>query len=245
MADDNFFNDVQDALGGDNTVEAQADAVEKIKVGDKEYSQEELTRLVGLGEIGAEAEARYDTKLDKVWPNFQKTVNDNKALREQLSAKEAAEIQAKASTGVELSPDELRKQALSQARELGIVTKEDLNEVLDSYYTNRRAGEQLLEQTDTLVKEAADLGKPKTTTAELLEFMQERGFRNPQDAYEIMFKDQIRKWEADQLKSVRPSGLYSQSQSTAGGKTPANVKITKDNLEQLVSESLNSGGQGA
>lgn len=249
MADNNdqFFNDVNAALGGDAPVEEPEGGIEKIekfKVGDGEYTQDELEQLVGLGKIGREAEEKYQTKLDKVWPNFQRTVNEKKELEERLKAIEGQEVAKKAESGAELTPEELAAQARAEAKKLGIVTKDDLDTYFETQYAQRRAGEKLLDETNAIVKEATDLGKPKTTAADLLEFMQERGFRDPHDAYEIMFKDELKKWEKEQLASAKPSGLYTQSQSTAGGKSPAPVKITKDNLEQLVNESL-QGGQGA
>ncbi len=47
MADDKFFNE--------QTEETQAEP-EVFKLGEKEYSQEELQKLVGLGEMAKEAE---------------------------------------------------------------------------------------------------------------------------------------------------------------------------------------------
>lgn len=251
MADnDQFFNDVQDALGGDESAQADAtesgiEKIEKLKIGDGEYTQEELERLVGLGKISQEAEEKYQIKGEKIWPNLQKTINEKKELEERLKAYENQEITKKADKGEELTPEELKAQARAQARDLGIVTKDDLDNYFEAQYAARRAGERLLDEVSSLVKEADQLGKPKVSTEDLLEFMQERGFRNPNDAYEIMFKDQLKKWEKEQLASARPSGLYTQSSSTAGSKNPSTVKVTRDNLEQMVSEELNRGGQGA
>ena len=41
---------------------------EVIKLGEKEYSQEELSKLVGLGEQAVELETKWDTKLDRLMP---------------------------------------------------------------------------------------------------------------------------------------------------------------------------------
>ncbi len=233
MADDTFFQDTQDSIEG-KTEDEGIQKVEKLKIGDGEYSQEELAKLVELGKIGQEAEEKYQTKIDKVWPNLQKTINEKKELQERLDAIENEAVNKKAETGAELSPEELAKQARIEAKKLGIATVDDFAE----FYRVQRAGEKLLDATSSIVKEARELGKPQVSEEELLSFMQERGFKDPQDAYDIMFKDQLKKWETDKLSEVKPSGMSTISTSTAGGKQPTQVKVTNDNLAQLVAEGL-------
>ena len=53
---------------------------EKVKLGEEEYTKEELDRFVKLGKIGVEAEEKFDTKIDKVWPEFTKTRQELKEL---------------------------------------------------------------------------------------------------------------------------------------------------------------------
>ena len=66
MADD-FYKDEEVTEEVENKEEP-----ETIKVGDKEYTQDELQKIVGLGEIGLEAEEKYKTKIDRVWPEYTK-----------------------------------------------------------------------------------------------------------------------------------------------------------------------------
>lgn len=238
MADDNFFND------SEQVEEAQTEEshAETIKVGDKEYSQDELERLVGLGELGKELEDKWSTKIDKLMPEYTKKTQELSELRRQLDSTKVEEVNRKAEAGVQLTSEEIRTQAIAQAKQLGIVTKDDLNDYMENYYTQRREAERLIENVNSLVKDAEEVGKPKTSAESLLKFMQERGFRNPEDAYEIMFKNELREWERKQLDSARPNGLVTESRSTAGSKQPNPVKITKDNLESLVLAEMQKGG---
>lgn len=243
--DDDFFKATEDALGGNTEQEAEAgiEKIEKLKIGEKEYTQDELERLVGLGELGRELEDKWSTKLDRLYPEYTKRTQEISELKKQLSSTQVAEVNKKAESGQELTPEEVKQQALAQARDLGIVTKDDLQEYVESYYVQRRSAERLLEDTESIVKSSASEGKPKTTTADLLEYMQEKGVKDPRDAYELMFKNELREWERQQLNSIKPSGLFTESRSTAGAKQPPTVKITKDNLESLVLDELNKGSQ--
>ena len=52
--------------------EKTAQEIEKVKIGEQEYTQEELDRYVKLGKLAQEAEDKYNTKLDRVWPEYTK-----------------------------------------------------------------------------------------------------------------------------------------------------------------------------
>jgi len=68
-----FFEDKKDEVEEtEEQVEEQAEEVveEKITLGENEYSQDELKELVNLGKIGKEAEEKYNTSIDKVWPEY-------------------------------------------------------------------------------------------------------------------------------------------------------------------------------
>lgn len=80
--------------------------VEKIKLGDKEYTQDELSQLVGVAEKVNSLESQYNTKLDKVWPEFGRSQNELKSVKEQLD-----KLQAAANGNPEMDPDAV-KQAL-------------------------------------------------------------------------------------------------------------------------------------
>lgn len=226
---DNFFED--------NKVEEQQEesTTEVIKLGDKEYSPDELDRLVGLGQKAVELEQKWDTKLDRLMPEFSRSREELKALKAQQeeAAKKAVETQTE-------NVDEKEQERLvrENAKKFGLMTQEDF----DNLYANRRAGEKLLESTESVVTKAVEAGNPKTNVEELLTYMAETGIKNPQTAYEVMFKAQLREIEMKKLNDIRPNGLITNSGSTAGAKTPEPVTVTKDNLSSMLDSVLRRGG---
>ena len=245
--DDDFFKATEDALNGnqEEAADTAIDKIEKLKIGENEYSQEELEQLVGLGRQAKDLEDKWSTKVDRLMPEYTKVTQENKKLREQLESTRANEVAKRAEAGQELSQEDIIAQAREEARKLGIVTKDDLQTYVEDYYVNRRAAEKMLDDIDSINKEAGETGKPKVNSADLLQYMQDEGIRNPRNAYKLMNEDALREWERKQLGSIKPSGLYTESRSSAGSKAPGSVKVTKDNLEALVNEALSGGGQGA
>src|SRR3990167_6585037 len=85
---------------------------EKVKIGEKEYSQEDLAKLVGDGEKVAELEGKWNTKIDKLYPEYTKSrqeLADLKKQQEEAIAKAKLEIEQKAQQGQQLSPEEQDK----------------------------------------------------------------------------------------------------------------------------------------
>ena len=234
---DNFFED--------KNVEDQTQTTEvpeKVTVGGVEYTQVELDRLVGLGKIGVEAEEKFKTRIDKVWPNFQKIVGEKQALEVKLAEREQREAALKEATGQPLSPEELKAQAKVQGKELGIMFQEDF----DSLYLQRRSAEKLLEDAQVLIDDAKTAGKPETTMEALLTHMTETGIKNPDKAYRDMFEDELEKWKVEQTKKATPQGMFTSSQSQAGSKEPKPIKwagMKQDELGKLVAEAMAGGGQ--
>jgi len=238
MADkDEFFDKKDVADESQETEDVKTEEVpEKIKVGDSEYTPEELDRLVTLGKIGVEAESKFDTKIDSVWPKFQKTINEKKELETKLAEIEKAKTEAKQEAGQELSEEETRKLAREQAKKLGILLDEDF----DAKYVQRREAEKLLEDTNLAVENASEKYNIKTTPESLLKHMQETGIKNPDKALKDMFEEQIDKWKEKELSKKKGSGLVTEESSVAGSKTPTETKTTKGNLAKHIREALYS-----
>jgi len=213
---------------------------EKIKVGEEEYTQEELNRLVKLGKIGVEAEEKYDTKIDRIWPEFTTKSQKLKELEKRVEAKEVEEVKAK---GEELTPEDQTKIARAEAKKLGIVLDEDLQDFFDKRYSLLRTAEQLRDDSEDIALDGFEKYGIKTTGKELLEYMQERGIRNPDDAFELKFKPQIKKWEEEQLAKQKGAGLVTEESSTAGAKEPTETKATRETLKEHIAEALKGGGE--
>lgn len=219
--------------------DAQQDIEQKIKLGEEEYSQDELSELVGLGKIGREAEQKYNVKIDGVWQNLQRMINEKKDLEERLKALEQNKIQTKIETGEEFSPEEMRKQALAEADRLGLLHEGNVEKrvlgIIEGYQLLNDAREYLSSQkTD---------GNPEATIENLLNYMQGNNptgtrYGSIQKAYKDMFETELKEIETKKIDSLRQPGLYTTERSSAGSKQPTLVKPNKDNLEELVKAAL-------
>lgn len=215
---------------------------ETIKLGDHEYSQDELSQLVGLGQKYQEIETKTNTKLDRVYPEYTKTSQELKEARAEIDRLRQGVTQ----TG-EMDPNAIA-QAKQAARQLGIVTDDQFGELLGKsfrqFYMNERAAERLIDDTNSVISSYKEKGLPAASTEDILKHMQENGFRSPEKAYKDMFEKEIDSWKEKQIAQARRPGLYTETGTTAGAKAPAPVKITSDNLSDLISESLNEGKGG-
>ena len=230
LADDFFESKLEEKPAQEET-EAE---VEKVKVGEKEYTQEELSRVVGLGEIGLEAESKYNVKIDKIWPNHQQTINEKKALEEKIAELETKQVQVKSEAGQELTPEEQVKQVRAELNKFGGVTEDNINDYID----NRLAARDLQEDVQAVIELAKDEGKPAISEQDLVEHMSQTGIRNPQKAYNDKFEPEIDKWKQSKLDSVKKPGMVTDEESTAGSKQPPKVEITRDNLKDHLDEVL-------
>ena len=87
MADDFFLEEPK-------TEEAETEP-EKIKLGEKEYTQDELSKLVGLGETANELETKWNTKIDRLYPEYTKATQERKELEDKLKDLETKQVEAK------------------------------------------------------------------------------------------------------------------------------------------------------
>ena len=211
----------------------------KIKIGEKEYDQDELRELVNIGEIGREADKKYGTKIDGIWPKFTKVINEEKKLRDELKAIKKEKVEEKVSAGEQLSPEERRQQIQAEARNYGLVTDSFLNQWFEKKATEREMAKDLLTDCRRLEKKIDGKdGKPAFQTKDILAYMGQSGVKNAEDAYDLKYKSELNIWRENQYSKRKPSGLRTEQTSTAGTKEPPRVKITKDNLEAAVKESL-------
>ena len=231
LANDKFFED-------EKVEETPVEEPAKVKVGEKEYTPEELDVLVGLGNQAKELEVKWDTKLDRVMPEFSRSREELKKYREIEESRGKAEIEAKQTKGEELSEEERINLAKAEARKLGLMLKEDF----DPEYHSRRQTEKVLSEIDSVISGAAADGKPKIDPQGLVQYMVDTGIKNPTDAYELKFKKELREIEMQKLQSIKPQGLYTESGSTAGAKAPSTVAVTKDNLRSLLDGVISRGG---
>ena len=240
MADD-FFEDKN-----------KTDETPKVKVGDKEYTQEELNKYVNLGQTAEEYETKWDRKISDFYPDYTRKsqklsdyekkeaerarIADDQLKREQ--AEKDKELVERQEAG-KLTPDEQRAFAIKQAKELGLVTREEFETEVDKRVARYRTGEKLIDDTKVAIDTAQEKYGVKTSVDEVLKYMDDNGFRKPEKALKDMFEPQIDKWKEEQIKKLRPEGFFSQDTSTAGGKVPPKREpISRDKLGLAIRNSL-------
>ncbi len=205
-----------------------------IKIGEKEYSQEDLTRLVGLGEIGAESEEKYGVKIDKIWPNHQRTINEKMQLEQRLADIEKVKTETP-KTETELSEEQIAQGARDQLTKLGYLSESQVQQKIN----DALGGYRLLNHAQDVIDKMVDNGYPATNTEDLFEFMKDPSNpKDPEKAYKLMFEEQIDRIKEQKLASLKPSSMPTISSSTAGSKEPAPQKVTSKNLRETLAALL-------
>ena len=217
----------------EETSEETQEEVQKVKVGEKEYTQEELSKLVGLGEIGAEAEERYNIKLDGVWPKFGQAIDQVKKLEAELE--QTKQTQAPKDPNAEPTPEEIAKQAKEEAKKLGLLTVDDINQYIEREIDLRELKKDVL----TVVEEAEEKYGIKTSEDAIVNHMYETGIKNPQKALKDLYEEKIDAWKEQQLQSLKKPGMATETTTTAGAKEPSVEPVTRDNLSARIDEVLN------
>lgn len=229
MAQDDFFQEP-----AEQTEETPA---EGIKVGEKEYTQDELQALVGLGEQAREVETKFSTKLDKVFPEYTKASQERAKLR-----LENDELKAKLNPAPEqtiqpggLTADQ-KAEAIRQLKDLGFMPKEEAVQLV----RGELQAKELLAEVDSVIGSSKEAGNPATNRDDLLQHMAETGIKSPQKAYKDLFEKELDEIKEKKLSSIKRNGMVTTEESTAGSKNPAPIKVTKSNLVQLINEGLTS-----
>lgn len=230
MAKDDFYNDPQAPVS--TTPE------EKIKLGDKEYTEEELSSLVGLGQTARDLETKWNTKVDSLLPEYTKSRQELKEWQKKYEDTQKQLEQVKGAQNVQPSgslTEEQVQAVKTQLKSLGVQFQGDL----EGWYNTRRAAEKLLEEMDDLQGEINGTdGRPKFVTQDVLDYMMETGIKKPIDAYELKYKPQLKEWETKQINATKQSNMYTTSASSSGQRNPKEVKVTKSNLDEMVKEAL-------
>ena len=231
MADD-FFNKEEP-----KEPETVKEEVEKIKLGEEEYTQEELSKLVGLGKTAAEYEEKYQRPISQYYPQYQKEHKENIELREKVKEFEKTPSQPVAPEAA-LSETQVKEQAIKQADALGLLHKGNIKQII----ADEIEGYRLLDTIDKTIANAKEAGKPSVNSERLIEHMGETGIRIPDKAYNDLFETELDKWKEGQVNKIKPEGMKTQETTTAGSKQPPEpAKLTKDNLQEAIRTHFNRG----
>jgi len=104
----------------------KTDETPKVKVGDKEYTQEELSGLVGLGETAKEYETKWNRKISEFYPDY-----TQKSQRLSELEKKDAERARVADEQLKREQEEKDKE-LAERQEAGKLTPEERSVALRS-----------------------------------------------------------------------------------------------------------------
>jgi hypothetical protein len=223
-----FLDDAEDNVKVDSQEE-----VDKIKVGDLEFESSELEEIVGKYK---EIEKNHGS-LDKVVSTLGERANKIGQLESQV---ETLAKQLESTKGPEKQPDDkpTPEDILREAEGRGIITKNNLTQAIQEY----RQAERLADEARDLEKkgnpyEADEL--PKFNALDMLQFMSETGIKNPVTAYKQRYETEIDSWKEKQLSKGRPKGMVTEESSSPGNKQPKEIKVTRDNIDEMLRASLN------
>lgn len=200
---------------------------EKIKIGEREFTQDELNKRLELSDKAIESEERYNRPIEKFWPEFTKSQQELNELRKKVSEFENFQQRITSTPQYTPSPEQIKEQAIKQAEELGLMHSGNVRDIIREEIQATR----LLDEIEGMKTEAVNAGKPNFTTEELLNHMQETGIKSPEKAYKDKFENELRAWEQKQLATIKPAPFETQETSTAGSKEP--VITTPKNEDEL------------
>lgn len=221
--------------------EGEQEAPGTFKVGETEYTAEQIQEMAGLKEKVSEIEKNHGG-LENLTSLYGKQANELGQLRKQLeevqSTKQQQELSRKQQSGEELTPEEQSAQAKQFLDQLGYVNNQNARQVINEVLEAR----ELVKECKSLEEEInGSDGRPAFKSQEVIEFMQKEGARNPMTAYKLMNEESLDKWKESELGKGRKPGLNTLSPTTAGqSKEPKPVKITYDNLAAQMAEALNT-----
>lgn len=227
--------------------EEEVQQPEKIKLGDVEYTSEELQGLIDDGKFKRDVEEKQNTKLDKVFSEYTKLTQASQKWQEErddyIRLKAEHDAKQQQPQQQEFTPEQIAE-ARKQAKGIGLLTEDVLDEYFTkkfpTFYVQQRTADKTLEKMEGLAKEIdGSDGRPKFDIDEMLDYRQRTGIADPLSAYKLKYENELDKWKEAKLTGTRREGLQTETQSTAGAKQPQDVKVTRENLGKLLTEELN------
>ena len=238
MADKDFFEEKEEKPVEEKPEEESV----KVKVGEKEYTQDELSRLVGLGETATEFEGKWNRKIDQLYPDYTQKSQKLSELEKQREEEAKSRVKEKEESGEQLSPEELRARAVEEADKLGLIHQGNVNKFISDFMQAR----DLLDDVEAVIAQAEEDGTPKATAQELLAYMDETGIKSPQYAYRIKFENELEELKSKKVKDIKPKGMETLTTSNAGSKEPETQKPANwDSLTDAMRSYLQNRSQAA
>lgn len=243
-------------MADDDLKKEESEEPQKIKVGESEFTAEELEGLVGKARQVSDFEEKQGQSFDEVvksWGKrgevigaFKKAVgyeSPEDYLKAQEEAKKEAErkqVEEKQTAGKELTPEEqaklVREELGKHLKEMGYVSREEAQ----GLFRELREGEKILFQVNRIARRAEKEGLPKVEPEQLLEFMADPANpKDPEKAYKLMFEKELEEAKEKKLASMKRQEIVTEEGGSAGAKQPTErVPQTPDELKQSLLEHL-------
>lgn len=228
-------------------------APSNIVINGTEYTPDEAQELIETGRKTRDYESRYNTKLDSVWPEYTKLSQERSSWsqKEQEYQKTIDEFKAKQQAQVETPAD--IQAARQAAKKLGILLDEDSSKFLteekfEQLYVARREREKaeeegvksVLAEADKIAEEIKASGSPIPFKKKaVLAYASAYGISDLRQAYEDMNSEELAPWKDAQIASRKGASL--KTLSGGGKKSPEEVRVTNDNVKDLLHETLTKG----
>ena len=229
-------------------------APSNVVINGQEFTPDEAQELIETGRKTHEYEQKWNVKLDNVWPKYGEVTTNYKTVEQERdqARQELSEFKAKQQQQVETPADV--QAAREAAKKLGIVLDEDVKgkyvakDELETWYTDRRAKEKadeeavksVLNEADKIAEEVKKSGSPvRFNKKAVLAYASAYGKTDLREAYDEMNADDLAPWKESQLAAKKGSSL----RTLSGGnkKQPEDVRVTNDNVKELLHESLTAG----
>lgn len=228
-------------------VEPQAHS--QIIINGMEYSPEDAQSLIDLGKKTREYEQKWNTPVDRVWPEYGKILGERSQWQteKQRLENQVAQFQSKQQQGTDTEVD--LEKAKAAARQLGItlnedldkggyIKKTDLEQILSQRDEQQKAVKAILDEAEKLEKEIAGTDAPiKFNKKAVLAYAQAYGISDLRKAYEEMNEEYLKPWKEAQIQASKNPGLKT-LKPIGAKKEPEKIKINEDNVTNLLREKL-------
>ncbi len=221
-------------------VEPSTATISNVKVGEREFTPDELAKLVEKAERVASIEKEQNVDIEQLYPDYTRKsqlLNDPVKLGGYISEKFGG-------TKVLTPEEDSRQKAIKEAREMyGIVTKEDL----DTFKQSLKEEIKREAEVDDLLSVAGEIEKEKgINKKDLFDFMSATRETNPQVA-----ADKIAEYRKVNLGPVpvKPAPTFTERSGSSGTHIPQEKKLPSlndhDAMSQVIEDMLQTPGPEA
>jgi len=230
------------------TITPDPEVPSTVSINGVDYDPTEVQSLIDLGTKTRDLEKQWDTPIDKVWPAYGETTTKLKQTESERDAarQEIADFKAKQATGIETPQDV--NEAKEAARKLGItlnediakqgyIKKDDLPQLFQTFAQEQEAVKQVIDTANGLEKEIDGTdGRPAFNKKIVLAYASAYNISDLKEAYEDMNKPQLDAWKQAKVDAEKKGGL--KTLGAGGIKSPREIKVTDDNVNDLMREKL-------